>query len=823
MYCILLFITKLLIYKCNMSFSRNINSISFDDTRKTPSLYSNQNDKCSYHHSNKRVLKENIAKIDSELLELKKKIYQIESDSVLIPKKVTTQKCCYDLCDHRTTYVYDNAYRGNNDKNYYYSKFCFEILCLGGNSMNIEMRRVIAEKDSIIANLMNDLVLIEGKLKELQKDKEEIESKCNNQEKDKLIEDLKRENERLLQENKNLKVDNVTLYNMCNDKDEIINQSKISSHPYKNLEEENDYYDQNIIQYKDDITPNKYNTYQNTGYNNNTTTPTIPEKRANTTDQKHIREPIMLVDPFRVRTEEEERGEKEKVIENLESYRASNYSLNKNNEPQGEDEIEDNEIINEDIDNNSQKERTKRLLFPNREQLEEDEIVEQEEIELSNNITKSTNHNSGKPSSLNTQGSVNNEKVNQLMSQINHLNEEIMNHKNEIEKSKEEIKQLENENMKLKEEQKKTLQNYSASRESEISLNKIKKEPEDNKQKEITKEDSNKVFISSLKKNGNKSTWLSKMQFNPKSKTDSNMSFTSEKELKGDNLILTVYDTKRLLSFDFSTKKFSLIEFADFSNFDDNFIQEGSLFLNTNTSFYIITGDNYDQFYQFSYSKKAISKLSQLNDNHSFGGILYYKPTNEIFALSGSYNKNVEKYNIRKNNWNLLKNTMTIERSESSYIILNEKYIFALFGFNCPQMKYLNTIEYCDISKDFEWNIINTVSNVDNISLEIKAHFIFGYGNNEFILLGGYDGNNKTAVDKYIDLAIEEKDNQFIVNVSALQNKIFDIDKNKMYNFFGGDKEINGNKESFVMCFDYKNNVHCVNKESLVHDVYYFE
>ena len=59
-----------------------------------------------------------------------------------------------------------------------------------------------------------------------------------------------------------------------------------------------------------------------------------------------------------------------------------------------------------------------------------------------------------------------------------------MNHKNEIEKSKEEIKQLENENMKLKEEQKKTFQNYSASRESEISLNKIKKEPEDNKQKE---------------------------------------------------------------------------------------------------------------------------------------------------------------------------------------------------------------------------------------------------------------------------------------------------------------------------------------------------
>ena len=78
MYCILLFITKLLIYKCNMSFSRNINSISFDDTRKTPSLYSNQNDKCSYHHSNKRVLKENIAKIDSELLELNEILVKID-------------------------------------------------------------------------------------------------------------------------------------------------------------------------------------------------------------------------------------------------------------------------------------------------------------------------------------------------------------------------------------------------------------------------------------------------------------------------------------------------------------------------------------------------------------------------------------------------------------------------------------------------------------------------------------------------------------------------------------------------------------------------
>ena len=38
----------------------------------------------------------------------------------------------------------------------------------------------------------------------------------------------------------------------------------------------------------------------------------------------------------------------------------------------------------------------------------------------------------------------------------------------------------------------------------------------------------------------------------------------AEKNIKGDHLIFTVYDKKRLLSFDFESKKFGLVEFADF-------------------------------------------------------------------------------------------------------------------------------------------------------------------------------------------------------------------------------------------------------------------
>ena len=129
-----------------MSYSRNKNNYSFDDTRKTYLCCSNQN--VSYNPPtppNKLALKENIAKIDCELLELRKKIYQLESRPVLVTtKKIPlpqyyyenniNKKNNYDNVDnYQSHYTFRRCKPADTNKNFLFSKFSFEILRLSNN------------------------------------------------------------------------------------------------------------------------------------------------------------------------------------------------------------------------------------------------------------------------------------------------------------------------------------------------------------------------------------------------------------------------------------------------------------------------------------------------------------------------------------------------------------------------------------------------------------------------------------------------------------------------------------------------------------------
>lgn len=894
-----------------MSYSRNKNNYSFDDTRKTYSCCSNQD--VSDNPPNKSALKENIAKIDCELLELRKKIYQLESRPVLVTtKKIPlpqyyyenniNKKNNYDNVDnYQSHYTFRKCKPADTNKNYLFSKFSFEILRLSNNfdkkyqlkedilvedKINI-LVRTISEKESIINNLMNDLILLEGKLKNSEKENEELKSKLTNEfnGKNTIIDQLRVENEKLCTENKNLKVDNVTLYNMCTEKDQIINQ-KLQTPIQKETTKVNDL----EIDQLNDLPQVANHTYDNSSinkYNCEYTRFTYQEpKKSNSqldqlndnydhvqfesnlyhdafrasskkysdkipgTDQQHTREPMILhrVEPFRAINDNDgleqdnlnEENEVHYYEENPASFRGQvkgeiyqrSYAKGKPND----DQIK---TISNNCYCNSNKERTRKLLFPSGNLNEEDNDTVNDESPVKNTFTKSSYlntkpqteafRNSSLPSATNTQPEVSsknidNEQVNQLVYQINELNTELKNQKREIAKTKEEMEKLEEENRKLRCSQRRT---YSESRQSELSITNNEKEQDNNNPEHnlnINHEGSS-ISYSAVTKKPNKSSWLSKMQFNPQVKETIDYSFSNEKNIKGDHLIFTVYDKKRLLSFDFESKKFGLVEFADFSNFDENFILKGSAFLNTKNYFYVITGDNYDMFYRFSYSLKSMTKLSKLNNNHSFGGLLYLEKNNEILSLSGAYNKIVEKYNIKKNYWTNLENTMTIERIECSYIIVNNHLIFAFFGFNCPQTKYVQSIEYCDIDNNYQWRLVDYVGNIDNISLELKSHFIFGYGQGEFILVGGYDGRDKKAIDTYLEIEIEEQDEVgFCVSINSIEKKIFDFDKNKSYSFFGGEKGIVGGKnESYITCFDTKNNLHCFNQDTLAHEVYYFE
>ena len=46
---------------------------------------------------------------------------------------------------------------------------------------------------------------------------------------------------------------------------------------------------------------------------------------------------------------------------------------------------------------------------------------------------------------------------------------------------------------------------------------------------------------------------------------------------------------------------------------------------------------------------------------------------------------------------------MKSERSECPYMIINNQYLYAFFGFNCPKMKCLDTVERLNLDKQQMW------------------------------------------------------------------------------------------------------------------------
>ena len=308
--------------------------------------------------------------------------------------------------------------------------------------------------------------------------------------------------------------------------------------------------------------------------------------------------------------------------------------------------------------------------------------------------------------------------------------------------------------------------------------------------------------------------------------------------------LFTLYDNKRVLCFDPETKTFSLIEFIDLSkNFETSYKKEGSLYLSINNSLYIITGSYFDTLYYFNLNERTLKKVNHLNHNHCYGGFIFLHNIKQFLCISGTSNKYIETCNMlsshkRSNSnvnnifstyhWNSLENELTVERSQSMFIVQNQKYIFSFFGFCYPQNKYLNTIEYCEIeyNKIGNWKLIEVNSNVENISLYLKGHFIFEKGTNQdkeegLILIGGLNGNKGETVLNYIEIGLnEEKKMQF----RKLKKNIVDVDVNSGYCFNMGIPACTFSKSyGSILVFDQKFNVHVVNREELSHDIYYFQ
>ena len=290
----------------------------------------------------------------------------------------------------------------------------------------------------------------------------------------------------------------------------------------------------------------------------------------------------------------------------------------------------------------------------------------------------------------------------------------------------------------------------------------------------------------------------------------------------GDNLIFKINSGNNIMCYDFTNNNFYFFDFADYNNFSNNFITDennGNIFLSYNSILYIVTGKNSDLFYEFNPQKKAMDKLSSLNNNHSKGSLIPYK--NSIICLSGEHNKKCEIYSIHKNEWNEMPE-MNFERSEFGTCIINEQYLFSIFGFNSPKNEYLNNVEYLDLlNENGYWKNLDYKS--DNFSLYIKGLLALNYFDNKIILIGGFNGELNKPVENFAQIILGNNFDKEIY-VENVDRKLKDIHKNKCYMFSNGyTQRIDEKGRIYNIAYDNDERIHIFEMQNMLHDVISFE
>ena len=315
---------------------------------------------------------------------------------------------------------------------------------------------------------------------------------------------------------------------------------------------------------------------------------------------------------------------------------------------------------------------------------------------------------------------------------------------------------------------------------------------------------------------------MNKLKINPQLNINREIFTFFEKINKtNNNSIYTIYNNN-ILCFNPDNKNFSIINFADsdfYKNYYDNNKDENNniLFMNENI-LYIITGNNSDLFYKFNPTKKKMTKLSNLHNNHAGGCLISFNQI--IYCLGGKFNKKVEKYSKEKNKWIEAKE-MKIERSFFSSCIIKNEFLFAFFGYNVPTKKYLNSIEYISLNKNSEWNYMKYKDNENLINI---SHFMCVNSKDEKIFIFG--GKNE-SVEKFNDNIYEiilgsdfEKD-----SFAKMTNfKLKDLSKNNGY-CFSNSYQIykDENNDDSICIFDNKSNAHIIQVKTMSHNVYNFE
>ena len=128
---------------------------------------------------------------------------------------------------------------------------------------------------------------------------------------------------------------------------------------------------------------------------------------------------------------------------------------------------------------------------------------------------------------------------------------------------------------------------------------------------------------------------------------------------------------------------------------------------------------------------------------------------------------------------------MNIERSSFGTCIIQNKYLFCLFGFSIPTNKYLDSIEFCDISNlnkhNNVWKYLK-YQNFDRLNMNICGFISMNYQNEKIIIFGGINGNKRKPVDKFYQIILDNNfelnnfnENNYIEEINIQANDIYKI------------------------------------------------
>ena len=292
--------------------------------------------------------------------------------------------------------------------------------------------------------------------------------------------------------------------------------------------------------------------------------------------------------------------------------------------------------------------------------------------------------------------------------------------------------------------------------------------------------------------------------------TKNNSQIFEENNLNINQIIYSLYDNNNLLSYDYENNEFKLVpvmneEFRKMFNKDINSLL---LYNNISNRLYIIAGTNNDQLFIYDLNKDKIQTKSTLKNNHMCGSLLLLLNENNdikthLICLSGKYNKKVEIYNEENDIWDdKILEEMPEERGDSYYLILNDNYIYAFYGYNYILNKYLNDIVYYDLINNKWKRIMNNLLN--NSHKGIKNHICYQNTENKYIYILGGDSNiNKIIIDLQKKCVIqfdEGKSNENYDRFLLNNNFVYNIDNNylsffdKNYNVYLIDCSSNENK-----------------------------